>query len=128
MIRTFIGNVCRVYIPANEAIDGRVNIDLPDGYSYKTILITYSKNVIEINTAVTIVVGVDYTFPIVNSSSPCSISLYIPTPDAVAEVRFIIKEFGQIPNPDYFKEAFSPILVTGSDGKEYNVIPSDQFK
>lgn len=128
MIFNVIGNVCRVYIPANEASEGRVNIDLPDGYSYKTILITYNKNVIEINTAVTIVAGADYTFPIVNSSSPCNISLYIPTPNASAELRFIIKEFGQMPNPNYFEKAFDPILVKGSDGKEYNVIPSDQFK
>ena len=28
----------------------------------------------------------------------------------------------------YFDNAFKPILVTGEDGKEYNVIPSDQFK
>lgn len=28
----------------------------------------------------------------------------------------------------YFDTAFEPILVTGDDGKEYNVIPSDQFK
>lgn len=27
-----------------------------------------------------------------------------------------------------FDSAFEPILVTGEDGKEYNVIPSDQFK
>nr|DAL46950.1 MAG TPA_asm: hypothetical protein [Caudoviricetes sp.] len=128
MIFNVNGNACRVYIPANEVAEGRVNIDLPDGYSYKTILITYSKNVIEINTAVTIVVGADYTFPIVNSSSPCTISLYIPTPNAVAELRFIIEEFGQKPNPKYFEKAFDPILVTGSDGKDYNVIPSDQFK
>lgn len=128
MIFTVNGNVCRVYIPANEVAEGRVNIDLPDGYSYKTILITYSKNVIEINTAVTIIAGADYTFPIVNSSSPCTISLYIPTPNAVAELRFIIKEFGQKPNPNYFKKAFDPILVTGSDGNECKVIPSDQFK
>lgn len=72
MIFNVNGNVCSVYIPANEVSEGRVNIDLPDGYSYKTILIIYSKNVIEINNAVTVVVG--------------------------------------------------------SDGKEYNVIPSDQFK
>jgi hypothetical protein len=128
MIFNVIGNACRVYIPANEVSAGRVNIDLPDGYSYKTILITYNKNVIEINTAVTIVSGTSYTFPIVNSSSPCAISLYIPTPNADAELRFIIEEFGQKPNPKYFEKAFDPILVTGSDGKDYNVIPSDQFK
>lgn len=28
----------------------------------------------------------------------------------------------------YFDKAFEPILVTGADGNEYNVIPSDQFK
>mgnify|MGYP001095926717 CR=1 FL=1 len=27
-----------------------------------------------------------------------------------------------------FDKAFEPILVTGEDGNEYNVIPSDQFK
>lgn len=128
MIFNVKGNVCRVYIHANEVTAGRVDIDLPDGYSYKTILITYNKNVIEINNAVTIVSGTSYTFPIVNSSSPCAISLYIPTPNADAELRFIVQEFGQIPDINYFKKAFDPILVTGSDGKEYNVIPSDQFK
>lgn len=128
MIFDVKANVCRVYIPANEVSAGRVNLDLPEGYSYKTILITYSKNVIEINNAVTIAVGTCYTFPIVNSSSPCNISLYIPTPNADAELRFIIQEFGQKPNPNYFKKAFDPILVPGSDGKEYHVIPSYQFK
>lgn len=128
MIVNVQGNACRVYIPANEVSAGRVNIDLPDGYLYKTILITYIKNVVEINNAVTIVVGADYTFPIVNSSSPCTISLYIPTPNAVAELRFIIKEFGQMPNRNYFTDTFEPILVKGSDGNEYKVIPSDQFK
>nr|DAX05921.1 MAG TPA: hypothetical protein [Caudoviricetes sp.] len=128
MIFNVKGNVCRVYIPANEVSAGRVDIDLPDGYSYKTILITYNKNVIEINNAVTIVSGTSYTFPIVNSSSPCAISLYIPTPNADAELRFIIQEFGQIPDINYFEKAFDPILVTGSGGKVYNVIPSDQFK
>jgi hypothetical protein len=128
MIFNVKGNVCRVYIPAKEVSAGRVDIDLPDGYSYKTILITYNKNVIEINNSVTIVSGTSYTFPIVNSSSPCAISLYIPTPNADAELRFIIEEFGQKPNPNYFDKAFVPILVTGDAGKEYKVIPSDQFK
>nr|DAQ79129.1 MAG TPA: hypothetical protein [Caudoviricetes sp.] len=37
-------------------------------------------------------------------------------------------EFGQIPDPYYFNSVFNPILVTGGDGNEYYVIPSDQFK
>ena len=28
----------------------------------------------------------------------------------------------------YFNAAFEPISVVGDDGKEYNVIPSDQLK
>lgn len=39
-----------------------------------------------------------------------------------------IVKFGQIPDSHYFDAAFEPILVTGDDGNEYNVIPSDQFK
>lgn len=33
-----------------------------------------------------------------------------------------------LPDAHYFDKAFEPILVTGDDGNEYNVIPSDQFK
>lgn len=128
MIRTFIGNICRIYFSANELPQGNVTVNLPNGYTYKTILILENKNVAEVNDYVPIILGVDYTFPIVNSSSPSNLSLYIPSPDKEAEIIFIIKEFGQIPDPDYFQKAFKPILVTGSDGKEYNVIPSDQFK
>lgn len=36
------------------------------------------------------------------------------------------KTFGNIIYISY--EASEPILVKGDDGKEYNVIPSDQFK
>ena len=32
------------------------------------------------------------------------------------------------PNINYFTGKITPILVTGDDSKEYNVIPSDQFK
>lgn len=40
----------------------------------------------------------------------------------------IIEKFGQIPDIHYFDTPFKPILVKGDDGKEYNVIPSNQFK
>lgn len=43
-------------------------------------------------------------------------------------IRITIIKFGQIPDSHYFGTAFEPILVTGDDGNEYNVIPSDQFK
>lgn len=42
--------------------------------------------------------------------------------------RGMITKMGQIPDINYFDTDFSPILVTGSDGNKYNVIPSDRFK
>lgn len=128
MVLTVIGNFCRIYFSAAELSNGNVTVTLPNGYTYKTVLVIDANNVSELNNYMHIITGVDYTFPIVNSSSPSNLSLYIPSTDKEAEIRFIIKEFGQIPNPNYFEKAFDPILVTGSDGKEYNVIPSDQFK
>ena len=128
MIFTINGNLCRIYIPANELSDGHITLDMPDGYTYKTILIIGKNNVNELNAYMPIVLGADYTFPIVNYRSPSTISLYVPSTDADAELRFIIKEFGQIPDRNYFNTTFDPILVTDSYGNEYNVIPSDQFK
>lgn len=58
----------------------------------------------------------------------CNITLYISDLTKDAEIRFTIEKFGQIPDIHYFDTAFEPILVKGDDGKEYNVIPSDQFK
>ena len=43
-------------------------------------------------------------------------------------IRITLVKFGQIPNSHYFDTAFEPLLVTGDDGNEYNVIPSAQFK
>nr|DAI25622.1 MAG TPA: hypothetical protein [Caudoviricetes sp.] len=43
-------------------------------------------------------------------------------------IRITLTKFGQLPDLHYFDAAFEPILVTGDDGNEYNVIPSDQFK
>lgn len=66
-------------------------------------------------------------FPPVHSKNP---NVIAPLFDTTKEHRFtfIITKFGQIPDPNYFGKAFKPILVKGDDGKEYNVIPSDQFK
>lgn len=58
----------------------------------------------------------------------CNITFYITDLPKAAEIRFTIEKFGQIPDSGYFDSTFKPILVTGDDGKEYNVIPSDQFK
>lgn len=55
-------------------------------------------------------------------------NIYIHDVTAAASLRLLITKFGQIPDTRYFLTAFEPILVTGDDGNEYNVIPSDQFK
>lgn len=128
MTFTVTGNFIRIATAANELSNDRITLAMPDGYTYKTILVIYNENISELNSYLSIVKGVDYTFPIVNSSSPSTISLFINDITKASEIRFIIKEFGQIPDINYFKKAFDPILVTGDDGKEYNVIPSDQFK
>lgn len=128
MTFTTAGNFIRINIGANELSNDHITLPMPDGYTYKTILILYTENIAELNSYLNIVSGVDYTFPIVNASSPATISLFIRDITKTAEIRFIIKEFGQIPDINYFKKAFEPILVKGDDGKEYNVIPSDQFK
>lgn len=70
---------------------------------------------------------VNLRFPPVHSKNP---NVIAPLFDNTKNQRFtfIITKFGQIPDPNYFAKAFDPILVKGDDGKEYNVIPSDQFK
>lgn len=88
-----------------------------------TMLITSLTNIEAINRA-NIQRYTRLVFPIVNSKSTSSITLYISDTTKAAEIRFTIEKFGQIPDDSYFK----PILVKGDDGKQYNVIPSDQFK
>lgn len=123
----FNGSLIRVYIPANEAT-GRVKITLPDGYSYETIHVLYVSNISDIVPFFTVNNNSIYHIPPVNSHSPAMLNLLVRDYSKEAEIRLIIEKFGQIPDPNYFSKAFDPILVTGEDGNEYNVIPSDQFK
>ena len=128
MINEFKGNCIRIFIKANELTDSRVSITLPDGYSYESIRILYVSNIYEIFPYFSITNLGSYHIPPVNSHSPCTVNLLVANISESAELRFLIEKFGQIPDPFYFDKAFKPILVTGEDGKEYNVIPSDQFK
>lgn len=72
--------------------------------------------------------GEDITFPVVNGKSPSILPLVIKDVSKIADIRLTIEKFGQIPDPHYFDRAFEPILVTGDDGNQHYVIPSDQFK
>lgn len=103
-------------------------IQLADGYSFETISVVGSNNINVIYNEITFVLGAVMTFPPINSKSPCVLNPLIVDNTKSAYLRILIFKFGQIPDPHYFDNAFEPILVTGDDGKEYNVIPSDQFK
>lgn len=103
-------------------------IQLADGYSFETISVVGSANINVIYNEITFVLGAVMTFPPVNSKSPCVLNPLIVDNTKDAYLRILIFKFGQIPDPHYFDNAFEPILVVGDDGKEYNVIPSDQFK
>lgn len=123
----FRGNCVRIAIDANEFPTGRVPITLPDGYSYETIHILYLHNIKELVPYFLITSNNTYNIPPVKSHSPCTFSLLMINNAQSAEIRILIEKFGQIPDIHYFDKAFKPILVTGDDGNEYNVIPSDQF-
>lgn len=111
----------------NELTQQDYDYTLPLGYSINIICVTHIINVQAINRAF-IQEGNRLVFPVVNSKSPSTITIYIPDITKRAEIRFTIEKFGQIPDNTYFKKAFKPILVTGDDGNKYNVIPGDQFK
>lgn len=119
----FKGNTCYISIDVGES----PIFELPTGYSFEQIHITSVQNIWGLYNA-NIQENVVLIFPPVNSKSPYILSLNILDKEKPAELRFTIEKFGQIPDPDYFNGAFNPILVTGDDGKEYNMIPSDQFK
>ena len=126
---TKLVNGCNITLKlaANESPSNDYVYILPIGYTINTMNITYLTNSEAINRA-TIQRNTRLVFPVVNSKSPSYITLYISDITKAAEIRFTIEKFGQIPDSNYFDSTFKPILVKGDDGKEYNVIPSDQFK
>lgn len=122
------GSFIYIHFDANELSEGHLTIQLQDGYTYEKIFIHRAINISELYPYMTIRDGDHVTFPVVNSKSPSTLPLYISDISKMAEIRLSITKFGQIPDTHYFDKAFEPILVTGDDGNEYNVIPSDQFK
>lgn len=128
MTETINGSCFSLFFNANEVPEKTFEYTLPDGYSLRTIRISATVNVSYISPWTASNNGDVITFPVVNSRSPSRLLIFIPEPDKEARIYIDIFAFGQIPDPNYFDKAFEPILVTGDDGKEYNVIPSDQFK
>lgn len=125
MLIKYKGNFIIIRYDAN---DDPVPVRLSDGYSFDTISVLSADNISIIYDEITFVRGSIMRFPPINSKSPCILN---PTPvdkTKPANIRILIHKFGQIPDPHYFDKAFEPILVTGDDGNEYKVIPSEQFK
>lgn len=122
------GNIIYISYGASELSIHEQTITLPDGYSYEDILVVSSDNISTIQNRLLTTSNVHMIFPPINSKSPCTFFLYITDLTKIASIRILICKFGQIPDAKYFGKAFEPILVVGDDGKEYNVIPSDQFK
>lgn len=119
------GNCLRIELAADE---NNILFTLPDGYSYESVMLTEANNINYINPECRAIQGTIYNFPPVRSKSPATIRLEKRNVASIASVCITIAKFGQIPDTHYFDKAFDPILVTGEDGNEYNVIPSDQFK
>lgn len=124
MTVTYKGNFVHIRYDANE--DAQL-IKLADGYSFDTITIIGADNINVIYDQITFIQGGTMRFPPINSKSPCVLNPIKRDNTKPAYLRIIITKFGQIPDPNYFKEAFKPILVKGEDGNEYPIIPSDQF-
>lgn len=128
MLIDYKGPTISVIIDANELTNNYVNITLEDGYSFEKIKILTMSNVSELVPYCSLRKGDSVTYPPIRSTSPCTLTLLITDITKGAICSITIEKFGQEPNIDYFKGKITPILVTGDDGKKYNVIPSDQFK
>lgn len=126
MTVTYQGNFVTVNI--NEEEGDPPVIRLRDGYTFEKIHIIVAANIGYLFPHMQIYINNTFVFPCINSTSPCTIRPILINKSAKGELKFLIEKFGQIPNTHYFDKAFEPILVTGDDGKEYSVIPSDQFK
>lgn len=126
MTITYHGNVVDIKYSIGDTFS---SITLPDGYSFEDILVLVNTGIYALGVGIPIPIkeNTDLHFPPVNSHTPNTIK---PLFDNTKEQRFtfLISKFGQIPDEHYFDTSFEPILVMGNDGKEYKVIPSDQFK
>lgn len=125
MKATINGNNIRLTLGAAE---NNIVYTMPAGYSYETFLLTGFQNINYINPSCKAYQGGIYNFPPIRSKSPTTLTLLKNDAALEASAIITIVKFGQIPDSHYFDKAFEPILVTGDDGKKYNVIPSDQFK
>lgn len=128
MLVDYKGPTICVIIEANELTSKYVNIQLEAGYTFEKIKVLSISNVSEIVPYCSLQKGDTITYPPIRSKSPCALTLLITDITKTALCSISIEKFGQEPNINYFTGKIAPILVTGDDGTEYNMIPSDQFK
>lgn len=122
----YYGNIVDIKFDANET-SGKA-ITLIDGYSIEEMTIIHNSGIYGLMFGAPIKPTTEHLrFPSVHSKNPNVITPLYDNSKA-QRFTFIITKFGQIPDPHYFDAAFEPIRVKGDDGKEYKVIPSDQFK
>lgn len=121
------GPLIYLKIDANSLADKNYNFALPFGYSFEKIFINEVTNISALS-SYNIARGDHITFPVVNSKSPSYLPLFIPDLSKLAEIKFTIEKFGQIPDTHYFDKEFEPTLVLGGGNNNYTAIPSDQFK
>lgn len=125
MTINYYGNIVDIQFDVHDSSGAAIT--LINGYSIEEMTIITNTGIYGIFYGAPIKEIKTLRFPPVHSKNP---NVIAPLFDNTKTQRFtfIITKFGQIPDPNYFKKAFEPILVTGEDGKKYNVIPSDQFK
>ena len=128
MLIDYKGPTIAVIINENELESANVHIQLADGYSYEQIKVLINQNISEISPYCTIPPNNSVIYPPIRSKSPCTLDIRVIDITKRAVCAISIEKFGQIPDINYFHNKIPPILVTGDDGKEYNVIPADQFK
>lgn len=128
MLVDYKGPTVSVIIDANELTDKYVSIPLADGYTFEKIKILGVSNISEIVPYCSLQRGDSITYPPIRSKSPCTLTLLLIDITKSAFCSISIEKFGQEPDINYFNGEITPILVRGDDGKEYKVIPSDQFK
>lgn len=126
MTINYHGNIVDIKFDTTDS--SGTSITLIDGYSIEEMTIINNTGIYGLMFGAPITPTTEnLRFPPVHSKNP---NIIAPLFDNTKSQRFtfIITKFGQIPDPHYFDKAFEPILVTDDAGKEYNVIPSDQFK
>lgn len=122
----YYGNVVDIKFDTTDK--SGASITLIAGYSIEEMTIIHNSGIYGLMLGVPIYTTTEnLRFPPVRSKNPNVIAPLFDNTKA-QRFTFIITKFGQIPDPHYFAKAFDPILVKGDDGKDYKVIPSDQFK